>query len=263
MTAMTRPRPASTRWLPGLLPLCLCLTACASAPPVAGPAAEAAAGTPAAAAQEAANPTALPLPQGSQRYRFSWDGQLEGSATRSLSCQQDDCSLRTEASVPGMASLNEVSRFRWQDGQVRFEDYQRNILLLFLPQNVRISRQNGQIVTERKGKQRSYADAPDLIDTLGLEAQLRADLVRGGKPRARYRVAEVKEPVEVTLEELPGEKLTLAGRELDTRVFRRRSADGARETTLWLDPAQSFLPVQVVHKDEGNTYRLVWAGPVN
>ena len=255
MTAMTRPRP-QTRWTLGLLPLVLSLTACAAQP---------AESTPATSVAPAAAPSAdaLPLPQGSQRYRLSWDGQLEGSGTRSLSCQQDSCSLRTEASVPGLATLTEVSRFQWQDGQVHFQDYQRNTQLLFLPQTVRISRQNGQIVSERKGKPRSYADAPDLIDSLGLEAQLRADLVRGGKPRSHYNVAEVKGPAEVTLEELAPEKLTLAGRELDTRVFRRRSADGERETTLWLDPAQAFLPVQVVHRDEGNTYRMVWTGPGN
>lgn len=254
MTATARPR-AFSRWPLGLLPLCASLAACAGQP----------------AHDSSASPQAvqtssdsLPLPAGSQRYHFSWDGQLEGDATRSLSCQQNLCTLRTEASVPGMASLNESSRFQWQAGQVRFEDYQRTLQLLFLPQVVRISRSgNGQVITERKGKARSYADAPDLIDTLSLEAQLRADLVRGGSPRTSYNVAEVKGPVNVTLEELPREKLALAGRELDTRVFRRRNADNSRETTLWLDPAQAFLPVQVIHKDEGNTYRLVWAGPGN
>ncbi len=204
----------------------------------------------------------LPLPSGSQRYHFSWDGQLEGSATRSLSCEQQLCTLRTSASVPGLATLDETSRFRWQQGRVRFEDYQRNLQLLFLPQSVHISRDgNGQVVTERKGKSRSYPDAPELIDSLSLEAQLRADLVQGGSLRGSYMLAEVKGPVEMTLEELPHEKLSVAGRTLDTRVFRRRSADGSRETTLWLDPAQTFLPVQVIHKDDGNTYRLIWSGP--
>lgn len=239
-----------------LLPLLASLAACGTMPVSQEPPARASAASPAATPAGAT----LPLPTGSQRYRFSWDGQLEGDATRSLSCQQQVCTLRTDASVPGMATLTESSRFQWRDGQVHFEDYQRNLQLLFFPQSVRISRQGGQVVTERKGKARSYPDAPALIDTLSLEAQLRADLVRGGKLRSSYTLAEVKGPLEVSLEELPQEKLALAGRELNTRVFRRSNADGSRETTLWLDPAQAFLPVQVIHKDEGNTYRLTWTG---
>lgn len=246
---------ASARWAL-VLPLCASLAACGAMPTSPVPPASAVAASPATTSAS----TDLPLPTGSQRYRFSWDGQLEGDATRSLSCQQQICTLRTEASVPGMATLSESSRFQWRDGQVHFEDYQRNLQLLFFPQSVRISRQAGQVVTERKGKARSYPDAPALIDTLSLEAQLRADLVRGGKLRTSYTLAEVKGPLEVSLEELPQEKLALAGRELNTRVFRRRNADGSRETTLWLDPAQTFLPVQVIHKDEGNTYRLTWTG---
>lgn len=251
------------RWHLGLLPLCISLGACAAQPANDGAALTTPAAPVVTTATAAASNT-LPLPSGSHRYRFKWDGQLEGDATRSLSCQQSLCTLRTEASVPGIATLTESSRFQWQDGRVHFEDYQRNLQVLFMPQTVRISRQaDGQITTERKGKTRSYAGNPELIDTLSLEAQLRADLVRGGALRSHYTLAEVKGPVDMTLEELPHEKLTIAGRDIDTRVFRRRSADGSRETTLWLDPAQTFLPLQVIHKDDGNTYRLIWTGAGN
>lgn len=240
-----------SRWHFSLLPLCISLGACAAQP----------APDNVAPALTASADNALPLPEGSHHYRFKWDGQLEGDASRSLSCQQNLCTLRTEASVPGIATLTESSRFQWQNGRVHFDDYQRNLQVLFLPQTVRISREaDGQIATERKGKARRYADSPELIDTLSLEAQLRADLVRGGSLRSHYTLAEVKGPVEVALEELPPEKLAVADREIDTRVFRRRSADGSRETTLWLDPKQSFLPLQVIHKDDGNTYRLTWTG---
>lgn len=242
----------------GLL-LALSLSACASAPeaPAAG-----------AAASETLTPVAtpgnaeLPLPRGSQRYRFSWDGQLEGEAVRSLSCQQNLCSLHTDASVPGVATLQESSRFNWQAGSVKFESYERTLQLLFFPQSVRITRlPDGQIQTERKGKVRSYPDQPGLIDTLSLEAQLRADLVLTGKPESTYLVAENKGAASVTLEELPGEALTLAGKSRPTRVFRRHNDDGTRITTLWLDPAQAFLPLQIIHKDGAETYRLVWTGP--
>lgn len=205
--------------------------------------------------------SALPLPLGSQRYRFAWDGQLEGTATRTLSCQQTLCTLRTEASVPGLATLTEVSRFQWQQNQVHFEDYQRNLQLLFFPQNVHISRNaDGQIHSERKGRSSSYADQPDLIDSLSLEAQLRADLVRGGKLKTTYKMAEVKGPLEVSISELAHDTLSIDGKKIATRVFQRRNADGSRETTFWLDPAQAFLPVQVIHRDGAETYRLTWIG---
>lgn len=241
--------------------LALSLAACASLPEAPAPAAstEATATPPHAAAS--ANVT-LPLPHGSQRYRFSWDGQLDGEATRSLSCQQNTCELHTEASVPGVATLQESSRFQWLAGEVRFERYQRNLQLLFFPQTMTIARlPDGQIQAERKGKVRTYADQPGLIDTLSLEAQLRADLVLGGKPRDRYVIADSKGATPVTLAEQPGETLTLAGKMHATRVFRRQNDDGSRVTTLWLDPAQAFLPLQIIHRDGAETYRLTWAGP--
>lgn len=238
----------------------LILAACASAPQAPAPAAVEAAATATPAAPTAAAAT-LPLPQGSQRYHFSWDGQLDGEATRSLSCQQHQCNLRSEASVPGVASLEESSRFQWLAGEVRFESYQRNLQLLFFPQTMRISRlPDGQIQAERKGKVRTYPDQPGLIDTLSLEAQLRADLVLGGKPRASYVIADSKGATPVTLAELPGETLTVAGKARAARVFRRQNEDGSRVTTLWLDPAQAFLPLQIIHRDGAETYRLIWAG---
>lgn len=235
------------------------LAGCASQPVRGTPASA----PPATSTAPVTDSRALPLPQGSQNYDFSWDGQLEGKATRSLSCQQNTCSLRTEASVPGLATFREGSRFTWQDGRARFEDYQRDLQLLLFPQSVRIVRQDGLVVSSRKGKTRSYPDREDLIDSLSFEAQLRADLVRGGMPRASYVLAEVKGPLEVALEEMPREQLQVAGREVATRVFRRRSPDGSRETTLWLDPAQAFLPMQVIHKDGAETYRLIWTGPTS
>lgn len=257
----------------GLAALFMSVSACASTPasnpdaaapaPAAVSTVPAAAPTPSPAPASSPEPvasSALPLPSGSQRYRFRWDGQLDGTATRSLSCQQNNCTLRTEASVPGVANLTEVSRFQWQQDHVHFEDYQRTLQLLFFPQSVHISRHDGQINTERKGKLFSYPDQPDLIDTLSLEAQLRADLVRGGKLKSRYDLAELKGPAEVTLTELPHETLTLEGKKIATRVFQRRNADGSRETTFWLDPAQTFLPVQVIHKEGSETYRLIWLG---
>ena len=65
---------------------------------------------------------------------------------------------------------------------------------------------------------------------------------------------------DVVIEELPKEKLTIAGKSVEARVFRRRSEDGTRVTTLWMDPAQAYLTVQALHRDEGNTYRLNWLG---
>lgn len=241
--------------------LALTLAACASAPEAPAPAVTTEASTAAPQAAES-GAAALPLPRGSQRYHFSWDGQLDGEATRSLSCQQNLCSLRSDASVPGVATLQESSRFQWLGGEVRFESYQRNLQLLFFPQTLSITRlPDGQIQAERKGKVRTYPDQPGLIDTLSLEAQLRADLVLGGKPRASYVIADSKGATPVTLAELPGETLAVAGKARATRVFRRQNDDGSRITTLWLDPAQAFLPLQIIHRDGAETYRLTWTGP--
>lgn len=209
-----------------------------------------------------ANANEFPLSASSHRYHFSWDGNLSGEATRSLSCQQQVCSLQTTASVPGIGSLDERSQFGWRNGQVQFNHYQRQIQLLFFPQTVRIVRSgDGQIsTTDRKGRLRQYADQADLIDSLSLEAQLRSDLVLTGKARTEYALAEVKGITPLTLTEQPEETLEVSGQTLKVRVFQRRNADGSRITTLWLDPKQQFLPVQITHQDGNETYRMTWLG---
>lgn len=235
-----------------------------AAAPAAAPAQE---GTPPAAAEDAArasaephDDTAFPLPTGGHRYRLSWDGQMEGTATRLLSCARDNnCSYQTEGSVPGLATLQETSRFAWQSGRVRFQRYERNLQFLFFPQQLVIERlDDGSIHTQRKGIERSYAGRDDLVDLMGLELQLRADLQAGREPPASYAVADVKGVTDVSLSRLPDETLTLAGSTRQTRVYERR--DGDRVTTLWLDPAQAWLPIRIVHRDGGETYRMEWLG---
>jgi len=204
----------------------------------------------------------FPLAASSHRYRFSWDGNLSGNATRSLSCQQQVCSLHTEATVPGIGSLDERSQFNWREGKVQFESYQRQLQLLFFPQTVRIQRAgDGEVVTtDRKGKVRRYPDQPDLIDSLSLEARLRSDLMLTGKAQTQYLMADTKGVTALTLSELPAETLTVAEQKIAVRVFQRRNTEGTRITTLWLDPKQQFLPVQITHQDGAETYRMLWLG---
>ena len=59
-----------------------------------------------ASTADTSTPANFPLAASSHRYRFSWDGNLSGEATRSLSCQQQLCSLHMIASVPGIGSLD-------------------------------------------------------------------------------------------------------------------------------------------------------------
>ncbi len=232
--------------------------ACASQPADATAPVATAAPAPAATAKT----VGFPLAASSHRYRFSWDGNLSGDATRSLSCQQQACSLHTEATVPGIGSLNERSQFSWREGKVQFENYQRQLQLLFFPQTVRIQRAgDGQVVTtDRKGKVRQYPDQADLIDTLSLEAQLRSDLTLTGKAQTQYLMADTKGVTALTLNELPTETLTVAEQKIAVRVFQRRNSEGTRFTTLWLDPKQQFLPVQITHQDGAETYRMLWLG---
>lgn len=202
-----------------------------------------------------------PLASGSHRYHFEWDGQVSGTAVRSLLCEQQRCRLHSEASVPGIATLQETSQFDWQDGQVVFGDYVRTLQVFLFPQVVKLTRgADGNIQAERKGKVRRYPAQAGLLDPLTLEAQLRADLMRDGKPRSRYLLADVKGVKTVKLEELPRETLTVAGQKVPTRVFRRQNEEGNRVTTLWLDPQQQFLPIRILHRDGVETYHLHWLG---
>lgn len=221
------------------------------------------AATPAVAAPASASASrsqaSLPVPVGAQRYSLSWDGQLEGSGVRTLTCADAVCTYRTEAQVPGVATLSETSRFSWRDGRVRFAHYERNLQLLFFPQQVHIHREDdGSFSSTRKGKSRRYAGRDDAVDLLSLEIQLRADRMAGRAPRASYPLADVKGITEVSLTRLADETLSVNGASRKTEVYERR--DGQRVTTLWLDPAQAFLTVQIVHRDGAETYRMIWQG---
>ncbi|MDZ4297691.1 MAG: DUF3108 domain-containing protein [Moraxellaceae bacterium] len=235
-----------------LLPLLL-LTACETLPAAS-----------ATSQQLAATPVETrsnPLPEDAHRYRFSWDGNLSGTAERRLSCQSSQCEFKMEASVPGLASLTESSRFNWQKGQAQFSHYERRLQLLFFPQVLSIHRpESGPIRVNRRGKASSYENMPNLLDAMGLELQLRADLLQKGKPAQAYLLADSRDIREVRIVEKAAQNIKVAGQDIQARVFTTTSDGNGRTTTIWLDPKQEFLPLQITHVDGKETYRLEWLG---
>lgn len=200
----------------------------------------------------------IPVPQTTERYHLSWDGKLEGDATRTLACQAQRCRYETHASVVGLASLSEISDFNWQHGQVDFQRYERSLQLLF-KQTLRIEKQpDGRILSNRRGKLYDYDSQPGLVDILNIEVQLRADRLAGRAPKSSYALADSKGVSAISLRREANETLSIAGKSRPCEVYVRE--DGKRTTTLWLDPAQAFLPLQIVHQDGAETYRMVWLG---
>jgi hypothetical protein len=200
----------------------------------------------------------MPLPQTKERYHLSWDGKLEGDATRSLSCKATQCRYETHASVVGLASFSEISDFQWVHGQVEFQRYERTLQLLF-KQVARIEKQaDGSIRSERRGKVYQYAGKAGLVDILNIEVQLRADRLANRAPKASYPLADSKGISAISLHREADETLTVAGKARHSEVYVRQ--DGKRKTTLWLDPAQAFLPLQIIHQDGAETYRMIWLG---
>ncbi|MBQ0715413.1 MAG: DUF3108 domain-containing protein [Paraperlucidibaca sp.] len=200
----------------------------------------------------------MPLPQTKEHYHLSWDGKLEGDATRSLSCKATQCRYETHASVVGLASFSEISDFQWAHGQVEFQRYERTLQLLF-KQVARIEKQaDGSIRSERRGKVYQYAGKAGLVDILNIEVQLRADRLANRAPKASYPLADSKGISAISLHREADETLTVAGKARHSEVYVRQ--DGKRKTTLWLDPAQAFLPLQIIHQDGAETYRMIWLG---
>jgi len=200
----------------------------------------------------------MPLPLTKERYHLSWDGKLEGDATRSLSCKATQCRYETHASVVGLASFSEISDFQWAHGQVEFQRYERTLQLLF-KQVARIEKQaDGSIRSERRGKVYQYAGKAGLVDILNIEVQLRADRLANRAPKASYPLADSKGISAISLHREADETLTVAGKARHSEVYVRQ--DGKRKTTLWLDPAQAFLPLQIIHQDGAETYRMIWLG---
>lgn len=200
-----------------------------------------------------------PIHPGTHRYSFSWDGKFSGSASRTLSCVALACRYESQGAVPGLASLQESSDIQWQDGRAMFQRYERQVQLLIFPQTVLIERQGADhIRTVRKGTERRYAAGSDVYDLMSLELQIRADLLANKEPVAEYAVAQPKGLVKVRLSRLTDAALTLAGQNIHTRVYESRQ--GERITTLWLSEQHQWLPVQIVHQDGAETYRMEWLG---
>jgi hypothetical protein len=202
-----------------------------------------------------------PLPEDAHRYNFSWEGNLSGSAVRRLSCQVDQCEFKMDAAVPGLATLTESSRFQWQQSQAQFSHYERRMQLLFFPQVLTIHRPTtGPIQVNRRGKISSYQSVPNLLDAMGLELQIRADLLQKGHAAETYLMADARGIREVTITEKTPQKIRVAEQDIQARVFVTSSENNGRTTTIWLDPKQAFLPLQITHVDGKDTYRLEWLG---
>lgn len=248
MNIVLRPLRCATLLLPFLL-----LTACETLP-AANSSNQPIAATPATTPNS-------PLPEDAHRYNFSWEGNLSGSAVRRLSCQVDQCEFKMDAAVPGLATLTESSRFQWQQSQAQFSHYERRLQLLFFPQVLTIHRPTtGSVQVNRRGKISSYENAPNLLDAMGLELQIRADLLQKGHAAKSYLMADARGIREVTITEKTPQKIRIAEQDIQARVFVTSSENNGRTTTIWLDPKQAFLPLQITHVDGKDTYRLEWLG---
>lgn len=94
------------------------------------------------------------------------------------------------------------------------------------------------------GRKHHYALSPGMSDVFLIQLVLASDAAKD-KLAAQYVILDHSEASAYTLQKLPGEKVEVGGKDVDTVVLALHNAKKARTITVWLAPALHYLPVQI------------------
>ncbi len=173
--------------------------------------------------------------------------QSEGDAWRLES--------RTEARR-GMAGLlgariTEWVRFQCVGGRYRPLDshYQRKLLFSKRETRLTFDWDAKRVYGRHRGKPVDLNLEADVVDRLGVQLLLAADL-QAGRPLV-YRVQDRHRLRDWYFE---AGRPDVKSPPLPARAFKRRDDNPARETWFWLAPGQSPVPVQFYHREKKERY---------
>lgn len=189
-------------------------------------------------------------------YQFGYNGKNMGTATRKLSQQNNQWVYQFSASVAGMASASETSRFSFVNGQIQSQSFKRTskILLHDRTRTINFNPSTKMINTKDK-KERSFAWKAGVLDELNAELQVREDLKKGAL-KAQYYIADAKEVEGRKFVRQGNEQVKTAAGTYNTVKVVMQHSDKNRQTVFWLAPQLDYLPVKVTHKDEDASYSL-------
>jgi Protein of unknown function (DUF3108) len=195
-------------------------------------------------------------------YTFDIAGLLKGTATRTLTKQNDIWSYRFNAKIAFLANADEVSRFKVNQSENKMVDirtldhaYQFKIFNKRADNRFKVDWTNNIVSAHNKHGDSTYPAQEGLLDMLNLELQVREDIKRN-KLKPYYLLADDKGITKIRFVKESVEKIQTDAGEYETLKFRLVQKNQKRKTYFWLAPKLDYLPVRV-HQDDGNlSYEL-------
>lgn len=180
--------------------------------------------------------------------------QLNGSASRTLTPQNDGTWLYRTDVNSFVADIDESLLLRWDNGRVIPLRYRYRLSGLFIKnreESIVFDWQAGVATGSYRGKSFSLPLKAGTLDPLGYQLQLHQD-IRAGLRETRYQVISRGKYHEHAFA-VVGED---TGRQL-LKAEKVREAGARRQTYMWFDPARAFLLVRLLQiEPDGSRYEL-------
>ncbi len=202
--------------------------------------------------------SAFALTPFSATYDFNLDNKAGGTATRSLSKQNQLWSYKFDAKVPMLASASESSVFSLDNQQnVISQSYSRQYKILVHTQTsgINFNPTTKLINTSKDKTKRQFAWQAGVLDDLNAEVQVREDLKKG-KLKTSYPIADLKDVTDRQFVNEGAVKISTPAGTYDTIKVRLKHKKSDKNTIFWLAPSLDYLPVQMSHQDDGSIYTL-------
>ncbi len=192
-------------------------------------------------------------------YQFNLNGQISGTATRTLSKQANNHYRYQFNATAMIANANEVSEFLFDGKKVQSVHYENSKQIFFKTKKATVDFDwlKKQANAQRNGESLQYAlTEPSTLDPLNLEIQIRQDLSNKSLLKGKYSLGDAKGLNPLAFELQGTEKITTPYGEIEAIKVSRVHQASDRKTQFWLAKSLNYLPVKVVQIDDGATYTI-------
>ncbi len=194
------------------------------------------------------------------KYNFSVKDKVSGSgkATRTLKKSGNRWTYKTNAyAFGGLAKAYQSTSFNLSNNKVKPTYASTSYKVLGKRNRHKVKFGSRSVVSTYKGKSHTLKKpVRNVYDDLGLEVQIRQDLLNGKFTGNYYRVS--KDSIVKTKFRKAG-KVTLKTRAGTFKTVRidRVHKNKNRQTSFWLAPSLDYLPIKIVTKDKNTRVKLV------